>query len=792
MASDPISWQLANVFPNPVIVGRDYTITYTLTNNLPFKLVKPLNVTSKGGPTADFRYVDGCSGVYLASNASCTVAVTMTPLTSGNKTYQLTFSGYANDVVHLPWQETTATGEVQSGVVGTASLSLPGALTSGSPGSYQFTYTNFGQTTASDLQVVVTAVGGGVLSTPTTSCGTSVTALTSSTPSCTVSGTYTPNSSTPSSQTVTGTLTFTGATGSPSSPFTTTIISVPAGDIVGSLVSPKFLPPLMVVGTYPVQFLFTNTTATAINISTRTFTCTTSAGPACTFTPSGTPANDNCQAGPLSGNASCQLLGSLTVPSLVGVTPKEFIVKAFLEFTGTGTPATITSVGTQVTTLPPAQRTVTLVNNCPFTVSYSLNGAALAGYTPPSCPLGTSSGPSNTCFWNNPLPNTGTYQLAANNGQSTVLIPAYNYGGVQWSGNISASTKCSGTSCLQADCGNFTTGTATSCLVGQGFSQPATQAEITMNATTGDSYDVEVINGFHIPISMQPVYDNTSTPNVAAVPNNYTCGTAGELTATNGFGACNWSANTVAVPAPVNGTGLSSGYYWVLPNGSPCNITSAIDQCSTSTTGQLCGLSINRSNNVLTQNCGLFIGYWSADQVCSYSGLSSTVNTFFSCTQALPTAPPSPTPTDVYFPANSTLFHLLKCQVPSGDLNPLFNSCYLNYSGYTEGQINTCCGCVDWWTVNNNGTLIASNNNADSCGSQQDPQWTQYIQPMIQWMKAACPSAYIFPFDDKSSSFGCSNNLTGQTNSVGYTITFCKGGNSGLPYAISAANDGRI
>ena len=42
-----------------------------------------------------------------------------------------------------------------------------------------------------------------------------------------------------------------------------------------------------------------------------------------------------------------------------------------------------------------------------------------------------------------------------------------------------------------------------------------------MNKTPADSYDVEVINGFHIPISMEP------GPYVAA--NNYSCGTPDEL-----------------------------------------------------------------------------------------------------------------------------------------------------------------------------------------------------------------------------------------------------------------------
>ena len=792
---NPIGWQVSSDFPNPVIVGRTYVITYTLTNNMPFPLENALKITSDASPASEFTYNDQCSGMFLASKEPCTVAVTLIPTVSGNISYQMTIGGYSNNKVMLPVLTTVATGTQQNGVVGQATVSLPGSLTVGTAGSYQFTYTNYGQTPATSLTPVVRTNGGGTLSPPITTCGTSITTLNATTPSCTISGTYTPNSTTPATQTVTGTLTFAGASGSPSAPYTFTSLSAPTGGvIVGSLVAPNEFPPIMVAGSYPIEFLFTNTSGNSVTISDRTYTCSTSAGPSCTFTPSSTSGEDNCKAAnsPLPAHAACELKGTVTVGA-IGSGSNTYTLTAELPYTGTGSPAMVSTMGTEVTALP-TQRTITVINQCTFPVWFSFNGAALAGYTDSNCPPGTSAGPSNTCFWNNPPPSSGTYELTASGGTATAIIPAYNYGGTQWSGNISASTLCSGTSCVQADCGNFVTGNPTSCLVGQGFSQPATQAEITMNATAADSYDVEVINGFHIPISMKPVYYNSGGTTIPATWNNYACGTAGEedgaVSTPNGFGACNWSTSSVKIPSPTNGTGLSSGYYWVAPNGAPCDITSATDQCSTTTTGELCGLSIDRSDNILKPTCGLFYGYWSADQVCSYSGLSSTVNTFFQCSQALPTAPPNPSPTDVYFPANATLYDLMRCKVPTGDVNPLYNSCYLTYSNsYTTGQINTCCGCADWWNVRNNGTLIPSNSNTQSCGTQIDPQWQQNIQPKIQWMKAACPSAYTFPFDDKTSTFGCSNNLPSQPNSVGYIITFCENGNTGLPFGIT--QDGR-
>ena len=459
-----------------------------------------------------------------------------------------------------------------------------------------------------------------------------------------------------------------------------------------------------------------------------------------------------------------------------------------MPYTGTGTPATVQTMGAVVSTLP-TTRTVNLINQCNFPVWFSLNGASVAGTScnaqGAGCPPGTSCNTgTKECYWNNPLPNTGSSyklnKLADGSNTNSVTIPAYNYGGVQWSGNISASTLCNGTtSCGQADCDN--NGGSTSCAPGQGFSQPATQAEVTMNVSSSDSYDVEVINGFHIPISMAPIY----YPNVPTPANNYTCGIPGSFTPGNGFGACNWTP--AQVPTPTGGTGYSSGYYWVSKTTKTCNITSAADQCGPT---QLCGLYQDPTNKAFSQLCGDFLGYWSADEVCSYSGLPSAVDNFFGCSQPLPNVSTASNPP--YFPLNATLYRLMECKVPSKDPNPLYNSCY---NSYASGDVQTCCGCVDWWLPSKTpNATINSNGAAQSCGTQVDPQWTQFIQPKIQWMKQTCPSVYTYPFDDKTSGFTCSNNLPGDSNSVGYTITFCQGadpslGNTGLPPG--SINDGR-
>ena len=80
-AKNPISWTLDKTFQVPMHIGRSSTITYRLTNQLPFTLAKALVITKNAAPANAFTYVDNCTGVKLASRASCTVKVTLAPTT---------------------------------------------------------------------------------------------------------------------------------------------------------------------------------------------------------------------------------------------------------------------------------------------------------------------------------------------------------------------------------------------------------------------------------------------------------------------------------------------------------------------------------------------------------------------------------------------------------------------------------------------------------------------------------------------------------------------------------------
>lgn len=772
-AKDPISWAVGEVFPAQASIGQTYLVAYTFTNQLPFTLVNPLVIEHSASPAMEFNFEDKCSGRLLISGESCLVIVALNPLVIGSKNFRLTIAGYSRDRVPLPEIRTLAVGQALSSVVASTTTSLPYQLTNGSTASYRFTFTNQSATQASNLAVQVTQTVG----TPsyTTTCSGN---LAANGGVCTVDGNYTVSNSTPSIQQVVGRLSYTGPSGSPVQTRTVTQVVNPAAHLVGTLVPPNYLPPVMVQGqVYPVNFLFTANGSVDITGS-GTIACTVGGSPCPGGLLSGM--TSNCTPQTLT-NAACEMTVNFTAPP--AVSPADtYVLTATVpyEFNSVAQPDAEVETSGAVLAALSQNRTVTVVNSCGFDLWFSLNGSSLAA-TPncPSqaCPAGTSCNTStHKCYWNNPAPNivvSPAYYLAPGD-SNNVTIPVNNGTdpNILWSGNISASTGCNGTSsCVQATCGN--NGGSTACAPGVGFSQPATQAEITMELNNPDSYDVEVINGFHIPISMQPVsYDNGGVP-VAAVPDNYTCGTPGQETAGNGFGACNWDNAVVPVIDQIPG----NGFYWVTPGGNSCSITAGNAGCGA---GTLCGLDAS-----FNQVCGNFLGYWSSDQVCGSSGVPAAVQNYFKCNQPLPTV------TTPYYPANATLSKLMLCAVPTGYTGPRYNTCYNSYPSASATDIAQCCGCVDWWNPGQTGAVIGSNPNTQSCTQagasqpQTNVQWNSYVQPQIQWMKQACPSAYTYPFDDKTSGFTCSNNLPAQPNSTGYVVTFCPGGVSGLPAGIT-------
>ena len=733
-ATDPIQWSLSGSFPNPANSTHS-TVTYTFTNKIPFTLVKPILITKSASPSTEFTYVDTCSGHKLTPNQSCTVAVTLSPSTTGNKSVTLTIEGYDNNRVPLPTL-TTSTTSSGPAVTVTTTTPLPSSVDTGSSAPWEFTFTNNGAATATGIAITSNQSSFSTTCTVASSnprvppTGTLLSGA-----SCTVSGTFTPTSATPSTQVVTATFTYTQSTTAVTGTTSTTVIN--ATGITGALT--VGLPSLTTTTqSYPATFTFTNHDATDYTVKNANsfpvqFVVSGSSTCPSPLVVGGT--------GTLAAHTSCTYTGTFTPTAAT-----TYTLTSSLTY-GSPPPGSPTSVTTSTTAqvAGAGDRTFTFFNHGYFNVWFSLTGGAIANSpTCPAsaCPLGTTCNTAaQLCYFNNYGPTNNTFLLTPGLSNTVIIpVPPTNSQApdTQWSGVASASLNCNGsTSCQEADCSNA--GGSASCAVGVGFGQPATQAEFTLLKQHQDSYDVEVINGFHLPIEMTPVGGQPTS--------GYFCGIPGNPSATVDFGACNWNN---AVPASP-----STSYYWV---------TSGVATCSSGGTcsgNLLCGLDIG-----INQVCGSFLGYWSADNACAVN--ATKAQPLFGCTNYLANPP---------FPTNTyTMKELYGC-VPQS--STILTSCY------SAGATAECCGCANWGTIPGI-TLPAT---TASCVNTNDTVWTGSVQRTLQWIKAACPNYYTYPFDDASSNFACTSNAVQPgLNATNYTITFCPGGNTGLP---SGKSEGR-
>lgn len=783
---DPVSWTVTTPFPSKVVIERDYEVTYVFKSNLPFTMVKPLVINKIASPSADFTYDDQCTGHKLSHNQTCSVKITLTPTVTGKYSVQLVIAGYDDNRVPVPALTTEVEGQGAGDVYGAVTQSLPKDLYIGASGSFSFSFTNHSVGDISNVVVNVTGNGGGTVTSAKQNCGSTL----SKDQSCVITGTYVPTTSSPTSQGVSASFTY--GSGTVVNLSTNTTVKVGAGVIasfigyeylagIAAPAAPSFAPPYPngsgIFPTQTVGVLFTNTGT--ISDPTGAATISTADDPPeltvsdnCATITMATAGYNNCRGAVLNVGASCQMIGVVDT-SACDPTSSPVPVTVTAEVTSSTVPNNV-SLSTTTTLIPSGDigtsRTIEFVNDCTFDVWYSLSGASEAGSCDKTsgvgCPSGTSCNKEKgTCFWRNypydsPTPNL----LTSGGGTDTVTIPAFSTDPtVQWSGAISASLNCSGGTCGQAACSNPN---GVSCAPGVGFNQPATQAEFTMLLNGADTYDVETINGFHIPISITPIYSVTPSvpaPTPTTASEGYICGIAGNNATLPGItGGCDWEA------AVAPGT----QYTWITTATGSCSSNA---NCSSSP-NLVCGMDSN-----FNRGCGQFLGYWTADQVCG-STTNATIRSLFHCDTQLSTLVPTG-----LFPSGDTLTQLYQCNVPKSDTtNAKFNSCYLNYTASSTNNPQQCCGCVDWWTISG----IAANPTSNTC-IYTDPIWESNVKSTVEWMKKVCPTIYVYPFDDKTSTYTCTNTINnGTANSVSYQITFCPG-NTGLPSGVALAGDGR-
>lgn len=378
---------------------------------------------------------------------------------------------------------------------------------------------------------------------------------------------------------------------------------------------------------------------------------------------------------------------------------------------------------------------------------------------------------TGTCFWNNPTPLNQSFQLTpgANN---TIQIPQYqsNGLGVVWSGAFGGRTGCTAGTCTSALCTAGGENAQGVCSLGVGFQQPATQAEPTFityptgttPATPTDAYDVTVINGANIPMSMY--LTNGYQP--SSSDNPYTCGLPGYNTnipsgsvTSNTIGASSWD---------VSGNAPDVAYRYVVPSSSTPTRCTTDSDCVSS---QYCGLAYSSVSIGSTTApgsgqlvCGTFAGWFTADQICG------TNNNFT-------TAVDENGATVKNFRCNYTL------SSPSGTMSNLYQ-CNGNYANscYSNVAASSCCGCVNWDTLPSNiqvpgATYVTQCRNSNTSWTGSFTSIQPEVYDTILFLKQSCPSCYVYPFDDASSSFTCTNGNTTANNTVDYTVEYCPGGN---------------
>ena len=311
-------------------------------------------------------------------------------------------------------------------------------------------------------------------------------------------------------------------------------------------------------------------------------------------------------------------------------------------------------------------RTFLFENQCPYDVWLAfvgggqLNGCATdadcdnkPNVTPgtfacdPTANLG-----AGICNWKNPTPPNGEYKIPANGGTKSVTLienvyPLSPTQHLVWSGVIGGRTSCTSAGCSTGDCGGGQGG----CPVGRGLSQPAQQAEPTFQQES-DFYDITGINGINIPMSIEPQGVTRDAVNP------FTCGAPGittdQVSSGGTIGACTWDFVTP-----------SNNYIWVANGGGSCSVNSDCNQAA----GEACGLSpANIALNSGQKTCGIFEGYWTADQVCGINSNYSQAPYF--CTNPA---------------TNGTFTNMYQCSGTGYN-----QSCY-NSSGSTD-----CCGCQNW------------------------------------------------------------------------------------------------
>lgn len=418
--------------------------------------------------------------------------------------------------------------------------------------------------------------------------------------------------------------------------------------------------------------------------------------------------------------------------------------------------------------LPPASAEtgwhIRFENKCPDPVRIGVNGGAVAtgsANTPlacgvvdqknsASCPAGSACNEDNNiCYWGQLRFSGPGYLPPGAILTEYYYFPAYN--NIRWAGNIYAGGQCdfATNSCKTGICAISKDGKTHlgPCPFGMGPVGPTTLAEFTLLEKGVDAYDISIINGMNVPISMEPdiaVAALADTENT----NPYYCGAAGGIAQPTGskLDSCSWSFDPeIKLSSASSKTDYRDLLAAVEDGGVACKAKGTEQRCPS---GQVCGRAFVPGTTTAPESCGKQIGWWTADELCVVTANGEGAP--LSCKTAVAD--------------QGTRADLLGCTAENA------GSCY------TVGASSSCCGCPEW-KIGGKALPLEAGYSCQGTNSA----WENYSEPWAQFLKDACPTAYSFPYDDPTSSFTCSSDKTGaQPNMMSYKITFCPGGKTGF------------
>lgn len=397
------------------------------------------------------------------------------------------------------------------------------------------------------------------------------------------------------------------------------------------------------------------------------------------------------------------------------------------------------------------------------------SSSSTATYAQNACPMGSScvqgganvnSGVNYYCFWDMPA-NTNTWIPAG--AKQVVTIPSVSgatsgSSQIQWSGNFYVyDDTCPDAICTKSN----TPGTGANL-------QALTLAEVTYLHNGVDYYDVSIINGVNYALEQGPT-NYTMDSNADA----YSCGTAGSKSAMGGNASSNptgWLPASSWSFVPTNANVIT---------GITAPVANYFALVTSSATGSVTGWDVTYAKGTAptfataSQSSGAFVGWATANSMWGWNKTVTNVAPF-NLNGSVAVSP-------AYQGTSS---------VSMGDLQLCDNNTYTTYaaapvypSGPSQGQVvtsNMACGGVNWGSGVFNGAPFASTwggtptdltRPSQGIVATANTNWIGNVLPTITWLKQACPTCYTFPYDDKSSTFTCSNqgSSTG-ANTQNYTI----------------------